>query len=91
MGLDETASNISKEIDSTRNLLGEMGELVLRLIYQGCRLDDELTRFGSITQECLDVRITVLRELDLVRDDDDGYEITPAGEKYLEIALGWNI
>ncbi|MHA1960160.1 MAG: hypothetical protein ACW99U_08020 [Candidatus Thorarchaeota archaeon] len=91
MGLNDTASNSYKDVDSTKNLIGELGETVLRLIYQGCRVDDEIKRFGSVSQECLDVKILVLSELDLVREDDDGYEITSSGEKYLETALGWHI
>jgi hypothetical protein len=91
MGLNDTASNNNKDADSSKNLIGELGETVLRLVYQGFRVDEEIMQYGSISRECLDVKILVLSELDLVREVDDGYEITSSGEKYLETVLGWHI
>ena len=78
------------DLETTRNLVGEMGNEILSLIHQGCKNDDDLTRFSSISKPCLEVKIPLLMNLDLVSTTSNRYQITSMGVRYIESVLGWS-
>ena len=78
------------DLETTRNLVGEMGNEILSLIHQGCKTVDDLTRFSSISKPCLDVKIPLLMNLDLVSITSNRYQITSMGVRYIENVLGWS-
>lgn len=76
--------------DMLNNLVGELGNKVLLLIGQGFSIDDDIIRFGSITRDCLNIKISVLKSLNLIKSNIGGYYLTDLGSEYLQDYLGWN-
>ena len=82
-------SNKSIDADSVRNLVGEMGIEILGLIRQEFTTDEELIQYGSVTLQCLEVKIPLLETLDLITQKKDGYKLTKRGKDILIELLGW--
>ena len=82
-------SNKSIDADSVRNLVGELGIEILGLIRQEFTTDEELIQYGSVTLQCLEVKIPLLETLDLITQKKDGYKLTKRGKDILIELLGW--
>lgn len=82
-------TNMPLDADSIRNLIGELGVELLGLIRQEFTTDEELIQYGSLTRQCLEVKIPLLETLDLVTQKKDGYRLTKRGKEVLIELLGW--
>ncbi|MHA1903693.1 MAG: hypothetical protein ACXADL_00655 [Candidatus Thorarchaeota archaeon] len=82
-------SNKPIDADSVRNLVGELGIEILGLIRQEFTTDEELIQYGSVTLQCLEVKIPLLETLDLITQKKDGYKLTKRGKDILIELLGW--
>jgi predicted transcriptional regulator len=90
MEQEDTLNSHAFDLETTRNLVGEMGNEILSLIHQGCMDNDDICRFSSISKPCLEVKIPLLMNLDLVSSRSDRYQITSIGVRYIESVLGWS-
>ncbi|MHA1936141.1 MAG: hypothetical protein ACW97A_12760 [Candidatus Thorarchaeota archaeon] len=82
-------SNKPIDAESVRNLVGELGIEILGLIRQEFTTDEELIQYGSLTLQCLEVKVPLLEILDLVTQTKECYRLTKRGDEVLIELLGW--
>lgn len=80
---DRFESENDLDVNMTKVLLGPLGTRILLLISQGCETPDDLVRFSSVSYECLDVKIPLLLNLELIHKLSSSYKTTIRGEAYL--------
>ncbi|MBN2151244.1 MAG: hypothetical protein JW839_07365 [Candidatus Lokiarchaeota archaeon] len=74
-----------KEVEVSKMLLGENGIAMLRAIRFGPVDVETIVALSGLPRSCIEGRIPVLAELDMIKDTPEGFLLKQAGIDFLEV------